>query len=523
MISSSSKHDYQSFKNNYGSNKNPSSSKLLNYNNLCFQTLDSFYQKKKNNNKKHKSSKLTALNFDFKNTAKNLLESSDFNKHIYNDPLLSNCDKKIYTQRKDNYANNSQVYTSENENILNLPFSQMNLDENKNYSNYDIKLSQDNIQNDFAFFTPREKNKNQKNANSLYKKKYSDQNQIIFNENNISDNNYDSQLFGEGKNIKNYNNSKIMLNDTTEDLTNILNSSTDELLPEYNYVPDYVDENEPKNNFKLTDYTIIKEIGKGAEGKIYMIRWKKNNKKYALKKCQIIYPINVKKRKNDNAALKNFIENTGCEGIIKPYATLMKPNEIAFTDCYEIMELGEKDWEKEIESRNKEKKYYSEFELMEIFRHLIKTFSLLQCNHITHRDIKPQNILFANGKMKICDFGNARVLKRNGIIIQRIRGSELFMSPIVFKGYREGFENIKHNAYKSDVYSLGVCFFLAASLSADGPNYIRMMEDDKKIKKVLNYNLKKKYSTNLINLIATMLKVDEKDRPDFIELEAIIS
>ena len=158
---------------------------------------------------------------------------------------------------------------------------------------------------------------------------------------------------------------------------------------------------------------------------------------------------------------------------------------------------------------------------MEIFRNLIKTFALLQTNHITHRDIKPQNILLSKGKMKICDFGNARVLKRNGIIIQRIRGSQLFMSPIVFKGYQSGMQNIKHNSYKSDVYSLGICFFFAASLSTDGPNYIRNMDDNKKIKKVLDYNLKTKYSANLINLISTMLQVDEDKRPDFIELEAM--
>ena len=520
MISSSSKQDDQFFNSNYGSNKNSGSSKLLNYNNLFFQTLDSFYQKK-NNNKKHTSSKLTALKIDSKNEVKNILESSDFNKDIYNDPLLSNIDKKLYTQRKGNYISNSQVYTSENENIniLNLPFSQMNLNDKKDYSNYDIRASQEKIQNDFALFTPRAKNKN---LNSIFKKKYSDQNQINYNENNINYNNYDSQLYAKENISKDYSESNNLLNNSTDDLANILNSSTDELLPEYNYVPDYVDENEPKNNFKLTDYTIIKEIGSGAEGKIYMIRWKKNNKKYALKKYQIMFPVNVKKRKNDNAALKNFIENTGCDGIIKPYATLMKPNEVAFTDCYEIMELAEKDWETEISNRNKEKKYYTEFELMEIFRHLVKTFALLQYNHITHRDIKPQNILFSNGKMKICDFGNARVLKGKGVIIQRIRGSELFMSPIVFKGYRSGNENIKHNAYKSDVYSLGVCFFFAASLSADGPNYIRSMEDDKKIKKVLDYNLKKRYSANLINIIRTMLKVDEKDRPDFIELETML-
>ena len=201
---------------------------------------------------------------------------------------------------------------------------------------------------------------------------------------------------------------------------------------------------------------------------------------------------------------------------------MCQPNDVGFTDCYEIMELAEKDWESEITNRNKLKKFYSEFELIQIFRNLISIFALLQTNHITHRDIKPQNILLTKeGKMKICDFGNARVLKREGVIIQRIRGSELFMSPIVFKAYRSGIENIKHNAYKSDVYSLGICFFLAASLSADGPNYIRMMEDNQKIKKVLDYNLKNKYSDNLINIIMIMLEVNEDRRPDFIQLKAM--
>ncbi len=153
--------------------------------------------------------------------------------------------------------------------------------------------------------------------------------------------------------------------------------------------------------------------------------------------------------------------------------------------------MAENDWEKEILKRSKKKKYYSESELIEIFHNLINTFSLLQNHHITHRDIKPQNISLTNGKFKIYDFGKARILRRQGVIIQRIRGSELFMSPIVFEGYRAGKQNIRHNAYKSDVFSLGMCFFLAVSLSYDGPNLIRLIYDMKAIKKVLKIFSKK--------------------------------
>ena len=159
---------------------------------------------------------------------------------------------------------------------------------------------------------------------------------------------------------------------------------------------------------------------------------------------------------------------------------------------------------------------------MDIFTHLIKTFSALQTNHFTHRDINPENIIMVNGKLKICDFGNSKVLKKDGFIIQKVRGSELFMSPILFKGLHSNVQSIKHNAYKSDVFSLGMCFFLAASLTYDGLNTIREIYNMNIIKKVLNKYLGKRYSINLIDLLLSMLEIDENKRPDFTQLELLL-
>lgn len=140
----------------------------------------------------------------------------------------------------------------------------------------------------------------------------------------------------------------------------------------------------------------------------------------------------------------------------------------------------------------------------------MRTFSSLQTNHITHRDIKPQNIMFVNGVLKICDFGNAKILKKKGIVVQRIRGSELFMSPTVFKAYHAGYKQIQHNTFKSDVFSLGMCLFFAAGLSYDGPSTIREIYDMNVIRQVLYQYLGRRYSQNFINILWTMLQVDEK-------------
>ena len=95
---------------------------------------------------------------------------------------------------------------------------------------------------------------------------------------------------------------------------------------------------------------------------------------------------------------------------------------------------------------------------------LIGILYLMQKNHITHRDIKPQNVLIINGKYKLYDFGEIRVLERAGLIIQRVRGSELYISPILFQGLHNNLIQVRHNTYKSDVFSLGKCLFYACSL-----------------------------------------------------------
>jgi serine/threonine protein kinase len=186
---------------------------------------------------------------------------------------------------------------------------------------------------------------------------------------------------------------------------------------------------------------------------------------------------------------------------------------------YELMEIGERDWEQEIALRRKKELYYTEPELFNIAKQLIKTLSLLQKNHITHRDIKHQNILIVNGNYKLCDFGEIRSMKGSGVVVQRIRGSELFMSPILFYGLRANLIQVKHNTYKSDVFSLGMCLLYAATMHFDGTDEIRELIDMSKIKQVLEKYLKERYSDKLINLLLKMLETNEELRPDFEQLE----
>ena len=277
---------------------------------------------------------------------------------------------------------------------------------------------------------------------------------------------------------------------------------------------------EPKGIINLCEFQLTKQIGKGSYGKIFCVKWKKNNKLYALKKEILTDIETIQKRKDTWKIIQNFLKLTKSTGIINIYGNLILKNNLNLEyQYYELMEKAERDWDQEISVRSQYNLYYKESELLNIMIQLVLTLVQLQKNHITHRDIKPQNILIINGKYKLCDFGEIRVLKRNGLIVQRIRGSELYMSPILFKGLHSNLTQIKHNTYKSDVFSLGMCFFYASSLTYSGVDSIRELDDMNKIKAILFKFLKQRYSEKFITFILTMLEVNEEQRPDFIEFE----
>ena len=181
------------------------------------------------------------------------------------------------------------------------------------------------------------------------------------------------------------------------------------------------------------------------------------------------------------------------------------------------MEKGQKDWAQEIEYLMKNKKHYSEKQIFIILKQLTSGLSFLQKNNIAHRDVKPHNILvFPNNLYKIADFSEAISLIQNrGGQTGVTRGSELFMSPLLYQGLINNKNYIKNNPFKSDVFSLGYSILYAMTLKIDFLNYIRKIKD---IEKIINKNFKKDYPT-ITNIVINMVKYEEKDRYDFQQLE----
>ena len=483
------------FDSNYNKVEKPNiiyNSKVIHSKNEKYNASDNI-NKNYNYNYNYTDYKIKPINFNF---YKEKGFTSDDNIHNYKKDLKSN------NESDKDKIKNAKV-TNNNINLINNINSK-----NKNINDiYNYNYTDFNDTNDFTVKNSNDTNNknNISNSNSIYN---------IYNY---------TEIYNVNLHNKNDNN-----NFNTANINNIINNyniSNFDTKEPYKIIKltemTKETEIEPESNFKISEFIKIKEIGRGTEGRIYSVNWKRNNKKYALKKSIIRIMENVQKRQEEIRMLKEFRKKTGSDGVIKIYGDLCITNRIkGYYDFFEIMELAEIDWDKEIENRSSFQFFYDENELMKIMKQIVTTFSLLQKNHITHRDIKPQNIMIVNGNFKICDFGNARILKREGLCVQRIRGSELYMSPIMFKGFHSNLPQVKHNTYKSDVFSLGMCFFLAAALSYRPLNTIREIYDMNVIKQVMNQYLGERYSQNVLNILLSMLQIEEDFRPDFIQLES---
>jgi serine/threonine protein kinase len=144
------------------------------------------------------------------------------------------------------------------------------------------------------------------------------------------------------------------------------------------------------------------------------------------------------------------------------------------------MELANCDWNNEIKKRQKKNLKYSEKEIINIIKQLTDACLYLENEGIAHRDIKPQNILLFNKNIfKLADFGEAKSINDTSQECT-LRGSELYMSPILYNGLKINQKDVVHNAYKSDVFSFGFCILYALTLN------LRILND---IRNIINMNV----------------------------------
>lgn len=191
----------------------------------------------------------------------------------------------------------------------------------------------------------------------------------------------------------------------------------------------------------MEKYHVLDVIGEGSFGKVY-----KGRKKYTGYVVALKFIPKAGKSPKDLKNLKKEIEIM---------SDLKHANIIEMLDSYEtekevvvVTEFAEGELFQILEDDGK----LSENQVNDITCQLLSALFYLHSHRILHRDMKPQNVLIGKGGVvKLCDFGFARAMSVNTLVLTSIKGTPLYMSPELVEE-----KPYDHNA---DLWSLGCILY----------------------------------------------------------------
>ena len=195
----------------------------------------------------------------------------------------------------------------------------------------------------------------------------------------------------------------------------------------------------------INGYTFISAIGKGSFATVYLALEQVSNRYCAIKRISRTIGDEMIIRVKRELELMSKIRSPF---IVSLYDTFDDENYI-----YIVMEFCQngslKDW------ILKEGPIGEDVAIV-LLTELAQALCYLHRQNIIHRDLKAENILLDGAShVKLCDFGLSTILESDKPELRTACGSPAYASP----------EMIKRMAYstKSDVWSLGVCFYVMLS------------------------------------------------------------
>ncbi|MBL0121304.1 MAG: protein kinase [Betaproteobacteria bacterium] len=194
-------------------------------------------------------------------------------------------------------------------------------------------------------------------------------------------------------------------------------------------------------------YRVIRELGRGATGAVYLAEDSFNNRRVAIK---AMFP-EVLKDAQDGAMYRSmFLNEASLAGKI------MHPHIVAIYDAvvdedmsYIVMEYVEGGT---LEKYCKPDNLLPPQVVAEIIFKCVRALAFANTQGLIHRDVKPGNILYKAGSdIKLADFGAAlnRVSDRTQVAAV---GSPLYMAPEIITGAKA--------TVQSDIYALGMVMYM---------------------------------------------------------------
>ncbi|XP_032352125.1 serine/threonine-protein kinase Nek3 isoform X2 [Camelus ferus] len=198
----------------------------------------------------------------------------------------------------------------------------------------------------------------------------------------------------------------------------------------------------------MDGYTVLRVIGEGSFGRALLVHQESSNRMFAMKE------IRLPKSPSDT-------HNSRKEAVL--LAKMKHPNIVAFKESFEaeghlyiVMEYCDGgDLMQKI--KHQKGKLFPEDMILNWFTQMCLGVNHIHKKRVLHRDIKSKNVfLTQNGKVKLGDFGSARLLSNPMAFACTYVGTPYYVPPEIW-------ENMPYNN-KSDIWSLGCILYELCTL-----------------------------------------------------------
>ncbi|XP_045652847.1 serine/threonine-protein kinase Nek3 isoform X3 [Ursus americanus] len=198
----------------------------------------------------------------------------------------------------------------------------------------------------------------------------------------------------------------------------------------------------------MNGYVVLRVIGEGSFGRALLVRQESSNQMFAMKEIRLPKSLSGTQSSRKEAVL---------------LAKMKHPNIVAFQESFEaeghlyiVMEYCDGgDLMQKI--KHQKGKLFPEDTILNWFTQMCLAVNHIHKKRVLHRDIKSKNIfLTQNGKVKLGDFGSARLLSNPMAFACTYVGTPYYVPPEIW-------ENMPYNN-KSDIWSLGCILYELCTL-----------------------------------------------------------
>ncbi|XP_046860481.1 serine/threonine-protein kinase Nek4-like [Xenia sp. Carnegie-2017] len=250
----------------------------------------------------------------------------------------------------------------------------------------------------------------------------------------------------------------------------------------------------------MDNYEIISTIGRGASGKVFLVRSCKDHRQYAMKQIILNSKSNTKESVLKEARILSKLKHPH---IVTCYEFFFDEREECLSIIQDYCDCG--NLEDQIFLKKEKHKNIEEDQIMEWFVQILMAVQYIHSKKILHRDLKTQNVFLSKSNIiKIGDFGIARVMENTLDMAETCCGTPCYLSP-------ELCQDLPYTS-KADIWALGCLLYELCCLrpAFSAGNIVSLFY---KIVSGEFEPLPSMYSEDLAKIISQMMLKSPEERP----------